>query len=83
MTTERRRQLRRDALKTGTLVFAEGHPSQDCLVWNVNTLGALLEVEGGAAIAATGRLVSEALFVDRPFTTIWRDGRKIGVAFQE
>ncbi len=83
MTTERRRQLRRDALKTGTLIFTEDQPGRDCLVWNVNTLGALLEVEGDAAIAPTGRLVSDSLFVDRPYTMIWRDGRKIGVAFQD
>lgn len=83
METERRRVPRGYALKTGTLFFAEGHQCSDCLIWNLNMFGALLEVEPGVAINVTGRLSSEPLSFDRVYNMIWRDGRKIGVEFSD
>ncbi|MCJ2088369.1 hypothetical protein MKK88_20610 [Methylobacterium sp. E-005] len=79
---ERRRQLRRDGFKTGS-IFVGNNPNEvDCLVWNLNELGALLEVETGSGLPSHFRLVAASLFIDRQCTTIWRDGRKIGVAFE-
>lgn len=83
MDVERRRQPRRDALKTGTLFFAEGRQCADCLIWNLNMFGALIEVEPGAEINVTGRLSSDLLCVDRAYSMIWRDERKIGIEFSD
>lgn len=81
MSIERRRHPRVDALKSGTLFFAEGIQCLDCLVWNVSTSGALVEVETTAEVPALGRLSSEWLFLDRAYSLVWRDGRKIGIEF--
>jgi hypothetical protein len=82
MDTERRRVRRRNALKTGTLFSAEGQHCLDCLIWDLSTLGAMIEVEPKAEVSETGRLISEPLTVDRKYRQIWRDGRIIGVEFE-
>ncbi|MBP1183052.1 pilus assembly protein PilZ [Methylobacterium sp. PvR107] len=81
MLNERRRQLRRNGFKTGSIFVGDTPDAVDCLVWNLSEFGALLEVETATELPSRFRLVSPSLFVDRNCQTIWRDGRKIGVAF--
>jgi hypothetical protein len=82
MDIERRKHPRSDAFRTGTLFFAEGRQCLDCLLWNVGPGGALLEVEDSGEVASEGRLISEAMYLDREYRVIWRNGRKIGVDFK-
>ena len=83
MDTERRRQRRDDAFKTGTLFFAEGRQCADCLVWNLSMFGAMLEVEDETEISNSGRFICERLYADRAYRMIWRDGRKLGIEFED
>lgn len=81
MDPERRRHPRRDVLKTGTLFFADHRQCLDCLIWNLSEGGAMVEIEPQAIVADLGRLISEVLSLDRAYSVVWRDGRKLGVAF--
>lgn len=81
MPDDRRRQLRRDGFKTGSIFVGDDPNEVDCLVWNLSDFGALLEVQTSTELPNQFQLVSASLFIDRLCTTIWRDGRKIGVAF--
>jgi hypothetical protein len=81
MFIERRRQPRRNGFKTGSLLRHDDPQPTDCLVWDLSDFGALIEVEKSADVPANFRLVATTLFLDRECKTIWRDGRKIGVAF--
>jgi hypothetical protein len=81
MPEERRRQPRRNGFKTGSIFVDDSPEEVDCLVWNLSDFGALLEVETGTELPSKFRLIAAFLFIDRECKTIWRDGRKIGVAF--
>lgn len=81
MPDERRRQRRRNGFKTGSIFVSAELNEVDCLVWNLSDFGALLEVETGTELPSQFRLIAASLFIDRECKTIWRDGRKIGVAF--
>lgn len=81
MLNERRRQPRRNGFKTGSIFVGDSPDEVDCLVWNLSDFGALLEVETGMELPARFQLVAASFFIDRKCQTIWRDGRKIGVAF--
>jgi hypothetical protein len=78
---ERRQQPRRNGFKTGSIFAGDGANEVDCLVWNLSDFGALIEVEIATDLPSQFRLIATALFIDRECKTIWRDGRKIGVAF--
>jgi hypothetical protein len=81
MLNERRRQPRRNGFKTGS-IFVDDDPNEVvCLVWNLSDFGALLEVDTGMELPSKFQLVASSLFIDRECKTIWRDGRKLGVAF--
>ena len=81
MPDERRRQPRRNGFKTGSIFAGDDAHEVDCLVWNLSDFGALVEVEAGTELPSQFRLMAAPLFIDRECKTIWRDGRKIGVAF--
>ena len=81
MADERRRQPRRNGFKTGSILVSDNPGDVDCLVWNLSDFGALIEVEPGVTLPCEFRLVAVPLSIDRQCMTIWRDGRKIGVAF--
>ncbi|WP_373622468.1 pilus assembly protein PilZ [Methylobacterium sp. OAE515] len=65
----------------GGIFFGERLPPLDCLVWNVCDHGALLEINPDVALPGTFRLIASSLHVDKACSVIWRNGRKVGVAF--
>lgn len=81
MSDERRRRPRKNGFKTGSIFVGDDPSEVDCLVWNLSELGVMLEVESETELPQEFRLVAASLLIDRRCTTIWRDGRKIGVAF--
>jgi hypothetical protein len=85
MSDDRRRKPRRNGFKTGSIFFGreseQDSEEADCLVWNLSDFGALLEVETGRQIPERFRLIATSLFIERDCKMIWRDERRIGVAF--
>lgn len=81
MPDERRRQPRRNGFKTGSIFVGDRSNEVDCLVWNLSDFGALVEIETGTELPSHFRLIASSLLIDRECKIIWRDGRKIGVAF--
>jgi hypothetical protein len=81
MFVERRRSRRRDAFKMGGIFFSERLPPLDCLVWNVDDHGAMLEISPDAALPEVFRLIATSLFIDQGCNVVWRSGRKVGVEF--
>ncbi|KAB1072945.1 pilus assembly protein PilZ [Methylobacterium planeticum] len=81
MFVERRAAVRRDALVFGRLFFHEAPQMHDCLVWTASELGALIEVEPGIDVPDRFHAVIPSLGIDRDAMIVWRDGRRIGVAY--
>ncbi|WP_132254274.1 pilus assembly protein PilZ [Methylobacterium segetis] len=81
MFVERRKAPRRNAFKLGSIFFHEKPHRLDCLIWNLSDFGALIEVEPDTRPPIRFRMTVAALHLDCNAMQIWRDGRKIGVAF--
>lgn len=81
MPDERRKQLRRNGFKTGSIFVGDGSEEVDCLIWNLSDFGAMVEVDNKIVLPTNFHLVAASLFIDRRCKMIWRDGRKLGVAF--
>lgn len=80
MLVNRRPEFRKDAFKFGT-VRREGAVDLPCLVWDLSSMGAKIEIaDSDAAPDAFTLLVGEE-GQPIPCKAIWRSGPKIGVAF--
>lgn len=76
------RPPRKAALKTGRIFFGEKQECRDCLVWDLDKTGAMIEVEPGTIIPTVLRLISEGLYLDQSCEVVWRDGRKLELTFR-
>lgn len=71
----------RPAFKTGQIFF--GHPQEccDCLIWELRTSGARIEVQPEAVPPQAVRLVSIALLLNQACEVVAREGRTIELRF--
>lgn len=77
MVTERARRDR--VLKTGSITF--GGAAIDCVVRNMSSTGAALEVASPVGVPDEFVLVIAADDVRRQCIVVWRKGKRTGVAF--
>ena len=77
---DKRRQQRLRVLKAGTIAFGGSHI--DCVVRNISTTGAALEVESQAGIPASFELMITADRFIRRCHVVWRRGRRLGITFE-
>jgi PilZ domain len=76
---ETRIALRHRVVKAGTIEF--GSRSINCMVRNLSTSGAALEVSNQIGIPAKFTLVVPQDGLYLPCNVVWRSGYRIGVAF--
>lgn len=76
---ETRRAPRHRVLKTGTIDLRGG--AIDCIVRNLSTSGAALEVSNQAGIPEKFTLVVPGDGLNLPCHVVWRKGFRIGVTF--
>lgn len=81
MDTERRRLIRLNGFRIGALTLGNSSKTNECLVWNHNELGALIEVEPGIDMPEEFVLSVPALGIHGPCKVIWSEGREHGVEF--
>ncbi|SEO27428.1 hypothetical protein SAMN02799625_02866 [Methylobacterium sp. UNC300MFChir4.1] len=81
MAGNRMEEAWRPAFKTGQIFF--GHPQEccDCLIWELRTSGARIEVQPEAVPPQAVRLVSIALLLNQPCEVVAREGRTIELRF--
>jgi hypothetical protein len=76
---ETRRAPRRRVLKAGSITFGGG--AIDCTVRNISATGAALEVVSPLYIPDRFNLIVQSDNLNRPCRIVWRQHRRIGVAF--
>jgi hypothetical protein len=79
MDEQRRIAPRRRVLKAGSIVF--GSASLDCRVRNLSETGAALEALSPLRIPDRFTLIVPTENLKRDCRVVWREGRRIGVAF--
>jgi hypothetical protein len=70
---------RRRVLKTGTIEFGGG--AIDCMVRNLSTVGAALEVTSPVGIPENFTLIFRTEGLQMPCRVVWRREKRVGVAF--
>jgi hypothetical protein len=70
---------RRRVLKAGTIEFGGG--TIDCMVRNLSTVGAALEVSSPVGIPENFTLIFRTEGLQMPCHVVWRREKRIGVAF--
>jgi hypothetical protein len=78
MNTERTYPRRR-VLKSGTIEFGGG--VIDCMIRNLSSVGAALEVSTPVGIPENFLLIFRTEGMQRPCRVVWRREKRIGVAF--
>ena len=78
---ERRRFERTKVLKKAKIIFAHSEPLIDCVVFDLSTGGAGIQVENPAAIPDEVELTFDAARTLRACRVAWRSESRIGVAF--
>ncbi|WP_056243017.1 hypothetical protein [Methylobacterium sp. Leaf456] len=81
MSEERRRLTRLNGFKIAICRSVDESIETECLIWNHNDQGALLEFTDPATPTETFRLVCAELGIDTLCHVIWRDGRERGVVY--
>ena len=81
MTDEHRRSLRHRTFKGGSISHANGAPIE-CIVRNLSTTGACLEVSGPAVMPDTFKLIIRPEIITRSCEVAWRTPQRIGVHFK-
>ncbi|CAO4133390.1 pilus assembly protein PilZ [Methylorubrum extorquens] len=81
MDAERRRLIRLNGFRIGTLTLGNSFKSRECLVWNHNEFGALIEVEPDIDLPIEFALSVPALEIHSWCKVIWSEGREHGVEF--
>jgi len=79
---ERRRSVRHRVLKAGTIAFNRAG-GISCMVRNISTRGACLEVASPIGIPDEFTLVIENDHIARHCRVSWRKEKRIGVTFDE
>jgi len=79
---ERRVALRQRMLKAGTITFNRAG-GISCMVRNMSSTGALLEVESQVGIPDRFTLLIESDCLRRPCRVAWRKNKRLGVAFEK
>jgi hypothetical protein len=77
---ESRRASRLHVLKTAAIKFVGGG-TINCLVGNLSSTGAALEVSNQAGIPGRFILVTPVDGLHRPCRTVWRNEHRIGITF--
>jgi len=77
---ESRRASRLHVLKTATIKLVGGG-TINCLVRNLSSTGAALEVSNQAGIPERFILVTPGDGLHRPCRTVWRNEHRIGIMF--
>lgn len=70
---------RRRVLKSGTIEFGGG--AIDCMVRNLSTVGAALEVTSPVGIPENFMLIFRTEGLQMPCRVVWRREKRVGVAF--
>ena len=83
LRVERRRLRRLDGFRIGHCLPADGRAETECLIWNHNEQGALLEFTAATQRFDTFRLRCTELGIDAPCRVVWQDGREWGVEYVE
>lgn len=81
-THESRRAPRRRVIKRGQIVFNRGHSTIDCVVRNISSRGARIEVPSVVGIPDAFLLVVPPSS-SQPCRVVWRRFKEIGVSFAE
>ncbi|SDA11311.1 hypothetical protein SAMN02799622_00574 [Methylobacterium sp. UNC378MF] len=81
MAENRSEEPWRPAFKTGQIFFGDPQECCDCLIWELRTSGARIEVQPEAMPPRAVRLISIALFLNQPCEVVARDGRKMELRF--
>jgi PilZ domain len=76
---ESRRAPRQRVLKAGTIEFGGG--AIDCLVRNLSTTGAALEISSQVGIPERFSLILPGVGLHLGSHIVWRKGYRIGIAF--
>ena len=76
---ERRASLRQKTFKGGTILYGIG--GIDCVIRNLSATGAGLEISSAAYIPESFTLVIKPEVKNRCCQTVWRNGKRLGVAF--
>jgi len=77
---ERRAVPRHRVFKSGTLAF-RGGGGIDCVVRNISSTGARLDIASPVGLPDRFTLVIEADRFMRPCHAVWRSEKRIGIAF--
>lgn len=80
-TQEQRRRQRHKTLKTGKILLAGGLSVVDCVIRDLSESGARLEVWDNTAVPGSFRLICLADNTMRQAQVVWRNDRRVGVAF--
>ncbi len=83
LSDERRRLTRLNGFKIGTCRQLDGTTVTECLIWNHNEQGALLEFPDTIGPGATFRLNCPELAIDAACRVVWHEGREWGVAYAD
>ncbi len=70
---------RRRVLKSGTIEFGGG--VIDCMIRNLSSVGAALEVSTPVGIPESFLLIFRTEGMQKPCRVVWRREKRIGVAF--
>ncbi|MEE7451054.1 hypothetical protein MRF4_26480 [Methylobacterium radiotolerans] len=81
MTGSRSEEAWRPAFKTGQIFFGDPQECCDCLIWELRTSGARIEVQPEARPPHAVRLISIALLLNQACEVVAREGRKIELRF--
>jgi hypothetical protein len=79
---EKRRQPRTRTLKKARIVFNDGRSAIDCVVRNLSSNGAMLELPSLLGVPETFELHIESEGTRHAARTIWKGNGKMGVEFQ-
>jgi hypothetical protein len=81
MQEERRKLPRQRTFKGGTILFDQAG-TMDCVVRNLTTVGACLEVERAAALPNGFSLIIKPEIIKRSCEVVWRAASRVGVQFK-
>ena len=78
---EKRTVVRQRTLKGATIVFSDGQFTYKCLVKNLSTTGASLELPSTDGVPNQFNLVFEDRSPTRSCNVVWRTPKRLGVEF--
>ena len=79
--SENRQEVRHRTLKAGKIAFNQNFSVVDCMIRNMSTSGACLQVESAVGIPERFELLIDADHSKRYCRVAWKTESRIGVAF--